>query len=149
MALELHHNLFVLDANLVRPLSNLTGSRMSAQIVGQLLMALNMQRLCTFRFYKATDLRAPGFSFFQPITTSHISGHYFKIRGEDPHIHLDIYSCKPFDWKLIMPLLNTHLNFREWSANYICRSVSGIRNYCEIRGKNKNILSEICLAGKK
>lgn len=142
--LILQHELFVLDANLVESLPP-EGPEIMHALVKSLLTTLGMEKLGSFETYPATDLRAPGFSFIQPITTSHISGHYFEKPGEFPHFHMDIYSCKTFPWIEIIPLLDRSLRLSDWSGNCIVRSVTGERSYCEIRGKGTAVFEEICL----
>ena len=144
-ALTLHHEIFILDANLRILLPN-NEQRIIAIMIRELLMILKMEKLASLQFFQATDMQAPGFSFIQPITTSHISGHYFEKPGRFPHIHFDIYSCKRFSWKKIIPLLNNYLSFEKWSANYIARSINFKRKYYEIRGKGQEILDVRCLS---
>ncbi|MDO8648706.1 MAG: S-adenosylmethionine decarboxylase [Candidatus Peregrinibacteria bacterium] len=141
----LHHELFVLDANL-RELLPDDGPMTIKKMVTELLEILKMERLGPLELYQATDVRAPGFSFIQPITTSHISGHYFEKPGKHPHLHFDIYSCKIFSWRDVIPLLDRYLCLHTWSANCITRSTDTDRSYCELRGEGREILEEVCLA---
>ena len=143
--LVLHHELFVLDANLLELLGN-DGPELIKKMVFDLLKMLGMEKLGSLEIYPAADLRAPGFSFIQPITTSHISGHYFEKPGKHPHLHFDIYSCKIFLWRDVIPLLDGYLHFGNWSANCITRATDTERSCCEVRGKGMAILEETCLS---
>lgn len=118
----LEHHAFILDAKMMHPLDVVQGERMVKQMIKELLERLCMKELAALAIFPATDLEFPGFSFIQPITTSHIAGHYFEsIADEAPHIHLDIYSCKIFDWREALSLLDSFLTLAEWDANYVVR----------------------------
>lgn len=145
--LVLHHGLFILDANLSRALSD-DGPKVIKIMVKDILSFLKMKKLGPLQLYQATDLRAPGFSFIQPITTSHFSGHYFEKPGRYPHFHFDVYSCKIFSWRELIPLLDRYLSLRDWSANCIIRSTDTDRSCCEMHGKGQKILEEVCLSKK-
>lgn len=146
---DLQHELFIFDANLVSHLPRKGFSKVVHGLVRDLLTGLNMKKLGPLEIYEASDLRFPGFSFIQPITTSHISGHYFEKIESSSHIHMDIYSCKPFAWKKIITMLDASLRLADWKANTICRSLDGHRSCSEIIGRGKKIVKVILLNPKK
>lgn len=135
----LTHEIFLLDATMQKRVSPAESMFVTNRIVDGLLQRLHMTQLAPLQYCPATDARFPGFSFIQPITTSHISGHYFDDPG-DPHIHMDIYSCIGFDWQIIIPFLHRHLHLGTWSANYIIRSRTGERQYYEMNGEGYECL---------
>lgn len=121
----LSHQLLVIDANLVAPLSEPHQKEITENFVYELLGALGMEELGPLEVYPAVDDRAPGWSFIQPITTSHVSGHYFAAPGDHPHIHLDIYSCDGFDWEEVIAVADKHFGFRDWGGNFVERKTDG------------------------
>lgn len=121
-ALALRHEMLILDANLVYRLDPKKYVKTTTNVVNALLRALKMSTLGDLQIFKAVDLNAPGWSFIQPITTSHISGHYFERPGKFPHLHLDIYSCKRFNCTKVIRILNDHLHLAKWSANFVIRN---------------------------
>src|SRR3989339_521931 len=110
-----------------------------------LLSTLKMKKLGPLEIYPATDLLAPGWSFLQPITTSHISGHYFDEPNGQPHIHMDIYSCQGFDWKVALITLTKHLPLGLWQATFINRAINSHnssgdkRSVLDIRGSGEKV----------
>ncbi len=139
--LVLHHGLFVIDADL-RSVLPPQGEGLIAGLVDELLTTISMERLGPLEIFPATDMRAPGYSFIQPITTSHICGHYFGKPGKHPHFHFDIYSCKKFSWRKVIPVLDRHLSLGEWSANCITRKIGAKRECRSIRGVGREIAEE-------
>ena len=119
--MALKHQIFILDANLLGHLNEKIYLESTQYLMNDLLRALKMEELGPLQTFMASDERAPGWSFIQPITTSHISGHYFEKPGRFPHIHIDIYSCFPFKWQLVIDILDRHLKLKDWSANFISR----------------------------
>lgn len=119
---ELIHEHFILDAELVHPLNFDNRHEITRTLIDELMSSLNMVELGTLQVYDAVDPTFPGWSFIQPITTSHISGHYFEEKNKASHIHLDIYSCKYFDWKKVIILINKNLDLAHWVANYVVRA---------------------------
>lgn len=131
--IPLHHHHFILDAYLVQLLDSSKKESITRALVNDLLQKLDMKELCPLQIYPATDIRAPGWSFVQPITTSHISGHYFESPGIHPHIHLDIYSCQGFDWKMAFPVLAQHMPLGIWQATFIYRNIDSDENKVDDR----------------
>lgn len=119
--LALKHEIFIIDTNLLKPLNESTYQQDAKSLIDDLLQTLEMEPLGPLQVLMALDQRAPGWSFIQPITTSHISGHYFEKPGRFPHLHLDIYSCCSFQWQLVINILDRHLGLKDWSANLILR----------------------------
>ncbi len=135
-SLTLEHHAFVLDAKVAHPLELERDEHMVRNMMEVLLERLHMKELSPLAIFPATDFRFPGFSFVQPITTSHIAGHYFDTVGDEmPHIHLDIYSCKLFDWRDAMSLLHSFLQLAEWDANYLVRHHGQDRICYQLSGK--------------
>lgn len=133
LEIELEHHHFILDAQLLQPLDASRQNSITESLVSDLLQKLEMKELGPMQIYPATDKRAPGWSFVQPITTSHISGHYFEGPGRHPHIHLDIYSCQGFDWMMALSVLSTHLPLGIWHATFINRNIDVDNNRIEAR----------------
>ena len=117
------HQMMMLDAELTEPVENVSGPDLVRRLVDRLLAELGMTELGDLQFFEAVDLSAPGWSFIQPITTSHISGHYFAMPDEPPRIHLDIYSCRPFDPGKTIASLHTDLSFGRWVGTLVVRDM--------------------------
>jgi hypothetical protein len=120
----LRHEIFIIDAHLEKPLPQDGKEKFIEALTTDVLKTLGMLPLGPLAIFDATDDRAPGWSFIQPITTSHMSGHYFLAPGEHPHIHMDIYSCESVDWRKLVECLSRHLPFLNWSADFIVRDVN-------------------------
>ncbi len=141
------HELFVLDANLTSPLDQTNMESLTRGLVDDLLDVLGLTELGPLEMYPATDMRAPGWSFLQPITTSHISGHYFEKPGKHPHIHIDVYSCDTVKWHGIVKIVHKHLPLEDWKASFIDRAWGDDeRSYIELWGHGPNIEKEIHLS---
>jgi len=123
MSLTLTHELLVIDADLRSALSSANMVRITNNFINDMLAALKMTKLNELQISPAADLRAPGWSFIQPITTSHISGHYFEKPGVHPHIHLDIYSCCAFPIRNVIDVLSVHFNIADWQATFLIRDM--------------------------
>lgn len=119
----------------------------TTSLIQDLLVVLGLEELGPLELYPATDLRAPGWSFLQPITTSHISGHYFEKPGNHPHIHMDFYSCDSVDWRKIASVVDKHLSLSDWRASYVVRGWgSDPRSYVDIAGLGGQIVTETPLS---
>ncbi len=140
----LNHEMFILDANLKGLLDQSQMNEITNNLIDDLLKALGMAKLGKLEIYPAFDLRAPGWSFIQPITTSHISGHYFfEPDGTNPNIHMDFYSCSSFDWKNIIPIIDKHLKLAKWHGNFLFRKdIVTDRAVWEVSGDGQVIVSE-------
>jgi len=144
--LVLEHQMAVIDANLVTLLDESRKREITERLLDEIIEKLNMERLGPLGFYDAADLRAPGWSFVQPITTSHISGHYFEKPGEYPHIHLDIYTCKALDFRAVLDTLHEHLQLADWAGTFIHRDMDlSTRRSIEFIGHGNAILNEAAL----
>ena len=141
------HEILVLDAHLKHPLEATNPKPLVRELVDTLLTTLRMEELGELQIYPATDLRAPGWSFIQPITTSHISGHYFEKPGRQPNIHMDIYSCCSVNWMKSIDIINEYLHLADWRATFIDRQIelNAPRNMLEIAGEGGRIFSEATL----
>lgn len=64
------------------------------------------------------DPSVSGFSMFQLIETSNISGHFVN---QDNSIHLDIFSCKPYDYKTMIKFSEEFFESRESTFSYFER----------------------------
>ena len=120
---QLEHQMFVLDAGLRDPLDCRRYQKITRHFVDDLLDVLGMEPLGDLSIYPAVDQRAPGWSFIQPITTSHVSAHYFEKPGPTPHIRLDAYSCESVDWQRIIHVCDRHFALEEWRATFIDRQI--------------------------
>lgn len=142
--LRLTHELFILDAHLKEKLDSAKSESITRRFVQDLLVGLNMSELGDLCIYPATDMRAPGWSFVQPITTSHCSGHYFD--GEKPHLHLDVYSCTPVNHRLVLELADKHFDLLDWAGNFTTRSIDPLkRRTVEFIGIGNKILNKYSL----
>jgi hypothetical protein len=133
----LRHEIFILDANLLTALDQTHMKPITRTLIDALLHVLGLEELGPLELYPATDLRAPGWSFLQPITTSHISGHYFEKPGKAPHIHMDIYSCDAVEWQKIVGVVDEHLGLADWRASFIERKwgeEADERTYLDLSG---------------
>lgn len=145
---SLQHELFVVDASLSVPLDEGGKEAIASSLVKALLASLGMKELGPLQVYPATDLRAPGWTFLQPITTSHISGHYFVWPAGEPNIHIDIYSCASVNWRRAMVVLSRLLPLANWKATFVRRTWGHDgRQTLEITGLGATVLSEIPLQG--
>ncbi|MDD5026106.1 MAG: S-adenosylmethionine decarboxylase [Candidatus Peribacteraceae bacterium] len=144
-AFALLHQVFVLDAYLKRRIPAASADKLVRSLVSDLLKTLHMQELGPLQIYPATDPRAPGWSFLQAITTSHISGHYFDSEDSSPHIRIDIYSCTTVQWHKAIDTLHKHLVLGEWRATFIDRQIddtSQERLILDIHGNGAEVLDE-------
>lgn len=147
---NLRHEIFVLDSHLEAPLDESNKDSITNNLINCLLEKLGMDPLAPLAIYPATDLRAPGWSFIQPITTSHISGHYFEKPGRAPNIRIDIYSCEAVDWQLVVSACHEHLSLSDWRATFLEREIEQgkMRRIVDICGEREHILSESVTASE-
>ena len=89
------------------------------RFVERLLGEIDMKPLGRMRWAEAEDLDFPGQSFVQMITTSHVSLHYYS---ETDEIYFDLYSCKPFDEKKVLSLLDEAFSLRDWHGTKYTRA---------------------------
>lgn len=136
---SLSHRIFVLDAPV--PLLDESRAReMTVAYSDHLLEMLRMERLGPLEFYPAIDLTAPGWSWIQPISTSHTSGHYWSAPGH-PNLHVDIYSCMPFSWEGVIQVAHEHFHLLDWTATLVMRETDlSKRTTFHIIGRGKDIL---------
>jgi hypothetical protein len=145
--LNFDHLYFAIDAHLETELNEMRKDDLTNHLIDALLEALDMKILGPLQIYDATDLTAPGWSFIQPITTSHISGHYFCIPNERPHIHIDIYTVKPFLCQAAVNIMHDHLSLSDWIGTFVLRDMSlHTRQHIEIVGEGNKIHKEIKLS---
>ncbi len=143
---KLEHEIFILDAYLKEALDPSQMESWTRKFIDALLATLRMEELGPLQIYPATDLRAPGWSFIQPITTSHISGHYFEKPGRLPHIRMDFYSCASINWKKIIKVCDENLGMDIWRATFIDRQIDlGQRSASHISGQGDMVLDELDL----
>jgi hypothetical protein len=138
-SLNLNHEILILDALLEKELDESKMNEITRTLVEDLIQALGMKPLGPLEIYPAADLDYPGWSFIQPITTSHISGHYFiDTDGKNPNIHIDIYSCKKFKWQKVVETAHQHLIFGKWYLTFIERKFSQDRKMLDHSGTGSN-----------
>lgn len=142
--LRLVHEILILDAFLKKPLDFVRHVAITREFVAELLNVLGMEALGPLGIYPALDQRAPGWSFIQPITTSHVSAHYFEKPGRLPHIRLDAYSCESVDYAHLVSVCHKHFSFDEWHANFIVRELDNpcARSVVELSGHGSRVLAE-------
>lgn len=117
------HQILILDAHLKKPLKCEQQKSITSNFIADFLVALGLEPLGPLEIYGAVDQRAPGWSFIQPITTSHISAHYFEKPGRSPHIRVDAYSCEAIDWKKLVCVCHRHFSLIDWRATFIDREI--------------------------
>jgi S-adenosylmethionine/arginine decarboxylase-like enzyme len=79
--------------------------------IKELLEVAEMKALGPLIWSDAADLDFPGQSFVQMITTSHCSLHLFSDTNE---IYFDLYSCKDFDQKKVISLIDSYFGLDEY-----------------------------------
>lgn len=137
----LQHQIIVLDAYLTRALDSSIMKSSTHAFVQDVLQVLGLSPLGPLEIYPAVDDRAPGWSFIQPITTSHLSAHYFERPGKAPHIRIDAYSCDHIDWRLLLKVCDQHYSFADWRASFIDREIDGYqpRAILDIAGSGNSV----------
>ena len=142
--LQLVHEILILDAFLKKPLDYLRHDSITRAFIAELLDVLGMEELGALGIYPAVDQQAPGWSFIQPITTSHVSAHYFEKPGRLPHIRLDAYSCESVDYAQLVRLCDKHFVLDEWHASFIIRELDNpsARRIIDLSGFGGRVLSE-------
>lgn len=146
-ALVLVHQILVLDAFLAAPLDQTHCESITRYFISDLLNVLGMQALGDLGIFPAVDQREPGWSFIQPITTSHVSAHYFKNPAQRPHIRIDAYSCASIDWNKLIQVCHRHFKLDEWHASFIDRQLEHPqqRKVLELAGAGSKVTSESLL----
>lgn len=146
--LHLVHHILVLDAFLTEPLDCRRYVEITRHFIDDVLTVLDMQPLGELGIFPAVDKRAPGWSFIQPITTSHISAHYFEKPGRMPNIRLDAYSCESIDRDQLIRLCHEHFRLSDWHATFIDRRIdrTADRIVVDLTGIGKQTISECLLS---
>jgi len=146
--LHLVHEILVLDAFLTAPLDQSRYKSITRGFITDLLNALQMEPLGDLGIYPAVDQREPGWSFLQPITTSHVSAHYFENPGQRPHIRIDAYSCASIDWASLIQVCHEHFDLNDWCACFIDRQLERPyqRSVIELSGVGASVVSEVPLS---
>jgi hypothetical protein len=141
---ELVHEMLVLDAFLELPLDQQGYESITRSFVLEMLWVLGMEPLGELGIFPAVDEREPGWSFIQPITTSHVSAHYFGNPGGRPHIRLDAYSCASIDCKSLLAVCHKHFRLDTWLACFIERQLDHPyrRSLIEMTGAGSRVVSE-------
>jgi len=147
-SLQLVHEILVLDAFLETPLDQSRYTTITQDFVSDLLSVLGMETLGDLGIYPAVDQREPGWSFIQPITTSHVSAHYFENPGCRPHIRIDAYSCASINWNALIQVCHKHFVLHEWRACFIDRQLDQPqrRSIVELAGRGARVSSEMVLS---
>lgn len=142
----LQHEIFVLDAYLTKLLDVSKKESITRNLIDDLLETLRMEELGDLQIFDAADQRAPGWSFLVPITTSHISGHYFTKPGKHPHIRMDLYSCAAVNWRKAVNVINKHLELGTWRATFIERHIDeSMRTTSQMSGEGSRVFDEFDL----
>ena len=150
-ALHLVHEILVLDAFLEERLDQRQRDSITRRFMDELLDVLDMQPLGELGIYPAVDQRAPGWSFIQPITTSHVSAHYFEKPGRNPHIRLDAYSCDSIDRDRLIRVCHEHFTLSDWHATFIVRQLDEPcqRKVVDLTGIGPRVTSESVLSAHR
>jgi hypothetical protein len=142
--------MLVLDAFLEARLDQDRCEAITRGFIDDVMVSLGMEALGELGIYPANDPRAPGWSFIQPITTSHVSGHYFEKPGRHPHIRLDAYSCESVRHRRLIALCHQHFRLGDWRATFIDREIDqpGRRRVLDLAGAGPNTQIERSLTPK-
>ncbi len=140
----LKHQIFILDAYLDRALDCDSQWPITHGFIAEFLDVLGLEALGPLGIYPAVDDRAPGWSFIQPITTSHISAHYFEKPGKGPHIRIDAYSCDSINWNDLVKVCHKHFCLSSWRGTFIDREINNAteRMVIEIAGHADAVIKE-------
>ena len=140
----IEHQIFILDAYLKEPLNCKLQNSITRNFVSDAMAILGLEPLGKLGIYPAVDERAPGWSFIQPITTSHISAHYFEKPGKAPHIRIDAYSCDCINWRALLRVCSQHFKLAEWRGTFIDREIDpGLsRSVLSLSGQGDNITQQ-------
>jgi len=84
------------------------------RFVDRLMRTINMKPLGPLNWADAEDLEFPGQSFVQMITTSHCSLHLFTHKDGSNEIYFDLYSCREFDEKKVVAMLDEKFGLQDW-----------------------------------
>lgn len=141
------HQIFVLDAYLEKPLDCSDQKSITRKFIEEFLAVLGLEPLGPLGIYPAVDDRAPGWSFIQPITTSHISAHYFEKPGKAPHIRIDAYSCDQVDWRALVAVCHRHFQLADWRGTFIDREIDdrAARPVSDVGGQGDTITRQLTL----
>ncbi len=93
------------------------------RFVDKLLKEINMKPLGPLNWSDAEDLDFPGQSFVQMITTSHCSLHLFTHADGTNEIYFDLYSCRNFEHKKVIKLLDEKFGLQEWHGILYTRAL--------------------------
>jgi len=111
------------------------------RFVDILLKTINMKPLGPINWADAEDLDFPGQSFVQMITTSHCSLHLFvNPEGQENEIYFDLYSCKEFDPKKVIKILDDKFTILDWHGILYTR-IAGEKP--KVKTINEDIIGEI------
>ena len=104
-------------------ISSVTNSENIKKFVKDLVVRIDMVAFGdTFCEHFAThDPVKAGYSFFQMIETSNISGHLVDINGDG---YIDVFSCKPFDVNVVEEIIKQYFVPKKIRVNYITRDAS-------------------------
>ncbi|MFH1785456.1 MAG: S-adenosylmethionine decarboxylase [Candidatus Micrarchaeota archaeon] len=95
------------------------------RFVDRLMKTVNMKPLGPLNWSDAEDLDFPGQSFVQMITTSHCSLHLFTHENGENEIYFDLYSCRIFDEKEVIKLLDETFGLGDWHGMLYNRANHG------------------------
>ena len=140
----LQHQIFILDAYLATALDGHSQTPITEGFIADFLAELGLEPLGPLSIYPAADDRAPGWSFIQPITTSHISAHYFEKPGKGPHIRIDAYSCDSINWQELIKICHNHFDLSRWRGTFIDREINNAtkRMVVELSGYGGAVIDE-------
>lgn len=120
----------------VKPLSRSDAQR----FVDRLMRTIKMKPLGELNWANAEDLEFPGQSFVQMITTSHCSLHLFNNKDGTNEIYFDLYSCRKFDDKKVIAMLDEEFGLQEWHGILYTRDRSSSPKIRMIGTNSKEIM---------
>ena len=144
------HKIFFLDAKLKSVLDESDVRGFCKKYFSDLLDAIKMFPLAPMSASPAADLGAPGFSGVQELTTSHTSFHYFwepNHPTKNPNVHIDLYSCAPFEYRDLIRVANRHFDMEEWMGTLVERTIdSAKRSVMQVSGRGGDVLESVVMS---
>lgn len=141
MSFALSHEIISIEAR-TKSISATEWPQRVEAMMKDMLDALGMLPLgpllqCTSRQQNAT-IR----SFIQPITTSHIAGHYYVSEDFEPEFHFDVYTCDGISIETTLQVLHSYIPLIEWSGTYIRRNIDDTRYIVSLSGNGANCVEK-------
>jgi len=88
--------------------------------IQQMILEIDMVSIgdTIIRYCPTHDPKKSGYSFYQMIETSNLSGHFVESSNEG---YIDVFSCKPFDITIAESVIQSYFKPSKIRLNYITR----------------------------